>query len=88
VPILKSPAKRMRSDAKKKLLNLETKTRLKTLYKSLVAMAKDKSPDIARKARELSSQLDKAVSRGIIPKNTANRKKARVAKLLNRPAKK
>jgi small subunit ribosomal protein S20 len=88
MPILKSPAKRMRSDAKKKLLNLESKTRLKTLYKNLTLLVKEKSKDAEKKVRELSSQLDKAASRGIIKKNTASRKKARIAKLFAKSSKK
>ena len=87
MPILQSPAKRMRSDAKKHLRNLETKTRLKTLYKKLVVLAKEKSKDAQAKARELTSQLDKAAGHGIITKNTASRKKGRIAKLLSKKSK-
>ena len=84
MPILKSPAKRMRSDAKKRLLNLNTKTRLKTLSSQVRALAKEKSKDLEAKARTLVSQLDKAVRHGVVPKNAANRKKARIAKLVSK----
>jgi small subunit ribosomal protein S20 len=84
MPILKSGAKRMRSDAKKRATNLETVSELKTLFKKLAALAQEKSKDAAERAKELVSLFDKAVSRGIIPKGRANRKKARIARLFKK----
>lgn len=74
----------MRSDRKKRLRNQETVSELKTRYKKLVTEAKV-NPESARgQARILTSKLDKAVSRGIIPHRRADRKKARIARLLTR----
>ena len=88
MPILKSGAKRMRSDAKKRLLNLETNSELKTLFKKLAALTTEKkSKELETKARELVSLFDKAVSRGIIPKGKADRKKGRIAHLLKKSTK-
>ncbi len=82
MPILKSAAKRMRSDAKKRSRNVEAKSELKTLYKKLADLSKAKASDAQEKARELVSLFDKATSRGVIPVSRANRKKARIANLL------
>jgi small subunit ribosomal protein S20 len=84
MPILPSGAKRMRSDAKKRLKNLDTRSELKTLFKKLALLTSEKSKDVESKARELVSLFDKAVSRGIIPKGRADRKKARIAYLLKK----
>jgi len=89
MPNLPSGAKHMRSDAKRRATNLDTTSRLKTLYKKLAVLAQEKSKDTKEKARELVSLFDKAVSRGIIPENRANRKKARIAALISKvPSKK
>ena len=86
MPNQRSAAKRMRSDAKKRLLNQVAVSELKTRYRKLVAEVKA-SPEAAREhARILMSKLDKAVSRGIIPHRRADRKKARIAKLLGKSA--
>jgi len=88
MPILKSPAKRMRSDAKKGARNLTVRTSLKTAYKRLVVLVGKKSKDAKKKAEELVSLYDRAASHGIIPKGRANRKKARIAKLVAKSPKK
>ena len=88
MPILKSPAKRMRSDAKRAARNLAVKTRLKTEYKRLIKLVKEKSKDKDKNAQVLVSLYDKAVTHGAIPKARANRKKARIAQLLAKSSKK
>lgn len=55
--------------------NLDSKTKLKTLYKR--AVAQGAAPEVAIEA---ASAFDKAAARGIIHKNKANRKKSRLAK--------
>ncbi|OGW79889.1 MAG: hypothetical protein A3G33_06260 [Omnitrophica bacterium RIFCSPLOWO2_12_FULL_44_17] len=82
MPILKSAAKRMRSDAKKRTLNLAALSELKTLQKKLVASTTSNPEEAKKLAREYVSKLDKAVTRGIIPHGRADRKKARVGKFL------
>ena len=72
----------MRSEAKKRLRNMYTTSELKSLYKKLTALSQAKAKDIAEKGRELVSLFDKAVSRGIIPKGRADRKKRRIAQLI------
>ncbi len=84
MPNIASAAKRMRSDAKKRLTNQAAVSELQTLYKKLVAQVQS-SPEEAKKlARELVSRLDKAVSHGIIPHGRADRKKARIGRLFKK----
>ena len=68
--------KRMRSDAKKHERNQATLSELKTLSKRLAATSESaKAKEIAK---NLVSCYDKAVTRGIIPRGRADRRKSRV----------
>ena len=59
------------------------KSRARTLVKDFVDLVEDKKKDEAKtKLAELSSFLDKAVSKGIYQRNTAGRKKSRMVALL------
>ena len=84
MPNIKSSIKRVSVNRKKNLRNRMVKSGVKTtLKKYSVALA----TDVSLAAKELSavaSSLDKAVAKGVVHKNTANRKKARLAKALNR----
>ncbi len=82
MPNIKSAAKRMRSDTKKRLTNQATLSELHTLSRKLVDLAKTNLEAARQEAQKLISKLDKAVSRGIIPHRRADRKKARIGKLL------
>ncbi len=81
---IKSALKRVRSDRRKTLRNRMVKTGVKTAVKKYsIALENDlqSAPAVLSAA---SSALDKAVSKGILHKNTANRKKARMAKALQK----
>jgi small subunit ribosomal protein S20 len=81
MPNIKSAEKRIRSDAKKRERNQAAVSELKTLNKSLLSLANE--PAKAQEAaRELIARYDRAVSRGIIPRGRADRKKSRIAKFL------
>ena len=84
MPIKASAKKRMRSDAKKHLKNQAVLSELHTLYKKVVEEAAANVGKAKEEARNLISKLDKAVSHGIIPHGKADRKKARIGKLLNK----
>ena len=84
MPNIKSAEKRMRSDAKKQFKNQAALSELHTLYKKLVELVKTKAESAKEEAKNLASKFDKAVSQGIIPHRRADRKKARIAKLLNK----
>ena len=82
MPNIQSAAKRMRSDLKKHLKNQAVLSELHTLYKKLAEDAATDPKTVSEKARSLVSKLDKAVTQGIIPHGRADRKKARIAKLI------
>jgi small subunit ribosomal protein S20 len=74
----KSAAKRSRQSLLRAQQNRGVRTRLRTLQKGVRGGAK---PD-ADKIRTLISALDKAAKRGIIHRNAADRRKARLNALL------
>ncbi|MBV8600195.1 MAG: 30S ribosomal protein S20 [Candidatus Eremiobacteraeota bacterium] len=76
MPNIKAAEKWSRQTTKRRVRNLDTKTRLKTLFK------KAKADGDTAFGRGVESQLDKAASKGIIHKNKAARKKSRLAKAL------
>ncbi|MBI4395383.1 MAG: 30S ribosomal protein S20 [Candidatus Omnitrophica bacterium] len=84
MPNKKSAAKRMRSDAKKRLWNQSALSELHTRYRNLVEEVKSSPEKAKEQARILISKFDKAVSHGIIPHRRADRKKARIGKLLSK----
>ena len=74
----KSAAKRSRQSLKRAQQNRGVRTRLRTLQKGVRVGEK---PD-AEKIRSLISALAKAAKRGIIHRNAADRRKARLNALL------
>ena len=72
----KSAAKRARQTLKRSLHNRSVLSRLRTLQKG--AGAGDKADPA--KIRELISAIDKAAKRGVIHRNAARRRKARLQK--------
>lgn len=83
MPITSSAKKAIRVSARKKLIN-DRRTRamkdeVKKLEKAVKAGKKD---DAAKMVSAAFAAVDKAAKRGVIKKNTASRKKARIARLL------
>jgi small subunit ribosomal protein S20 len=76
--------KQIRKDSKKRLRNQAVLSELKTLWKKLSPLVQSDPVSAKSLAGHLVSQWDRAVSRGIVPKGRANRKKARIALLLNK----
>ena len=72
----KSAAKRARQTLKRSLRNRSVISRLRTMQRNSSA-----KPDAAQ-VRELISAIDKAVKRGTIHRNAANRRKVRLNRLL------
>ncbi len=84
MPNIKSAMKRVKVSKKKNLRNRMVKTGVKTaIRKYQVALTEGVAPAGAQLSATTSA-IDKAVSKGIIHKNAANRKKARLAKALNK----
>jgi small subunit ribosomal protein S20 len=78
-----SAEKSDRQGEKRRLRNKMIKSRAKTLAKDFVELVDGKKKDEAKvKLVEISSFLDKAVSKGIYHRNTAARKKSRMSALL------
>jgi small subunit ribosomal protein S20 len=78
-----SAEKSDRQGIKRHLRNKMIKSRAKTLVKDFVDLVDEKKKDEAKtKLAEVSSYLDKAVSKGIFHRNTAARKKSRMTALL------
>jgi small subunit ribosomal protein S20 len=78
-----SAEKSERQTEKRRLRNKMIKSRAKSLVKDFVQLVGEKKKDEAQKKLiELSSFLDKAVSKGIYHRNTAARKKSRMSHLM------
>ena len=74
----KSAAKRTRQTVKRSLHNRSVVTRLRSIQKHIRSPATPSSDQI----RAVISAIDKAAKRGIIHRNTAKRRKARLNKAL------
>jgi len=82
MPVTKQAKKRLRSNAKKSERNTAVLSKLKTLKKKLKI---ETDPAKAAKiAKEITTNYDKAASKGIVPKKRANRVKSRSAKIVNK----
>jgi small subunit ribosomal protein S20 len=84
--ITKSAKKAHRASLKKRVFNLRRK---RTLTDATKAVKKQLGTDAAAARTSLSAAyqaIDKAAKRGIIKKNTASRKKSRLAKATKRAA--
>ena len=79
MPNIKAAVKWTRQSEKRRLRNVDTKTRLKTLVKKARTTRDGAVVSLA------VSQLDKAASKGIIHPNKAARKKSRLAKAILAP---
>ena len=79
MPIIKSAVKRMRQTAKRRERNVGIKKDIKGAVKAFVAEPSAKSLSKAQ------SELDKAVKKGLIKKNTAARRKASLAAAAKKP---
>jgi small subunit ribosomal protein S20 len=81
---LKSAMKRLRSSERRKLRNRVYRGRARTAVKRARALIDNGQLEEGREAvRVAASALDKAASKGIIHKNNAARRKARLAQRLN-----
>jgi small subunit ribosomal protein S20 len=78
LPNTESAKKRLRQNRKRAAVNKGYRTRVRTLLKKARAESDPKAA--AELYRKASSELDHAVSRGTLHRNTAARHKARLAK--------
>jgi len=82
MPITKSAKKALRGSLVKKARNDRNKKAIKESVKSIEKLIKEKKKDEAKKLLPSAySAIDKAAKRGVLKKNTASRKKARLSKI-------
>jgi len=86
MPIIKSAKKALRKSLKRRKINTQKKEKIKKLLKKVRNLILEKKVEEAKKLLpQVFKVLDKAAKTGLIKKNTAARKKSRIAKLLNKP---
>ena len=84
MPIMRSAKKRLRQNIKHNLRNRTYKSALKTqMKKFLNAIREGNAQAVQEELRLTVKKLDTGVTKGILHKNTASRKKSRLAKKLN-----
>jgi small subunit ribosomal protein S20 len=80
-----SVIKRNRQSLKRHVRNVETKSRIKTLIKKVRQAVESKDTDAASlQLRVVDKALGKAVSKGILKRNTASRWLSRLSKSASR----
>ncbi len=84
MPNIKSAIKRVKTSEKRRALNASQKSALRSAVKSADQAIAGTDVDAAKAALVAATKkLDKAVTKGLIHKNAASRKKSRLAKRLN-----
>lgn len=84
MPNIKSAIKRVKVSEKKNLRNRMIKSGVKTAVKKFQVELASNSGAANVQLSATTSAIDKAVSKGILHKNAANRKKARLARSLSK----
>lgn len=89
MPNTKSAAKAMRQANRRHANNLKTKSKFKTAVKKVKKFVVETNvTDAVAALKDAMSTMDKAVKKGVMHKNTASRKKSRLAKSINKLNKK
>lgn len=84
MPITKSAKKAVKGSRKKRIFNLRRLSAMKSSVLEVKKVASTKAGDVAKFLSEAYKAIDKAMKRGVIKKNTAARKKSRLAKSLSK----
>ena len=85
MPITKSAKKAVRQNVRRKARNLVYKKKMKNLIKEVRSLVEEKKIEDAKKLLpQVYKILDKAAKVNVIKKNTADRKKSRITKLVNK----
>ncbi|MFW0838119.1 MAG: 30S ribosomal protein S20 [Candidatus Komeilibacteria bacterium] len=81
MPVKKAAYKDLRQSKKSSVVNLRAKRELKDLAKKIdKALDGDDMTKVAKLAADYQKKIDKAVQTGKVKKNTAARRKSRLAK--------
>ncbi|KHD85214.1 30S ribosomal protein S20 [Heyndrickxia ginsengihumi] len=83
MPNIKSAIKRVKVNEKNNAQNTATKSAMRTAVKKFEAAVVNNDENVKALLGNAVKQLDKAASKGLIHKNTANRQKARLMKKLS-----
>ncbi len=87
MPITRSAKKAVKVSAAKKTFNDRRRRTMREAVKSVRSAMKDSSRDAQAKLSDAYKAIDKAAKRGVIKKNTAARKKSRLAAALAKASK-
>ncbi len=82
MPITKSAKKALRVSKRKKTLNDNRKKMMQDEIKKVSKLVKTDKKSAQTELAKAYQAIDKAAKRGVIKKNTASRRKAKVAKML------
>ena len=83
MPNLQSSFKRVKTAAKKAAQNRPVKTITRTKLNTAVIAIREAQPQAEDAVRAALAQLDRAVTKGVMHRNTADRRKSRLARKLN-----
>jgi len=85
MPITKSAKKSLRQSKKRRARNIRQKEAFKDIIKNIRKLAlKNKKKEAEKLLPKAYKALDKAAKTGVTKKNTADRKKSRLTKLVNK----
>jgi small subunit ribosomal protein S20 len=88
LPNIKSSERSVKTDVERRARNFSVKSTIKTVSRKVVETAEAGSAEEAKALlTKASSTIDKACAKGVLHKNTAARKKSRLARKLNTLAK-
>ncbi len=82
MPITQSAKKAIRGSLRKKAFNDRRKRAMKEVVKKIEKVAKTSKVEAAKMMSTAFSVIDKAAKKGVIKKNNASRKKARLSRLV------
>ena len=82
MPIIKSAKKAIRVSARKKAINDRRKRSMKEVIKKIEKLSKTDKVEASKILSSAYQAIDKAAKRGVIKKNNAARKKARLTRLV------
>ena len=78
---IKSQIKRNRQNERRRTANKAVRSELKTRARATIAAAESGDSEAAESALRVAQQrIDRAVAKGVLPKNTAARRKSRLTK--------
>lgn len=84
MPITKSTKKRLRQNPKRRDVNAKRIVEMKKLIKEAINLLSIKNKaEVEKMLPNIYKAIDKAAKRGVIKKNTAARKKSRIARKIN-----